>query len=207
MDPRRWGLLLALQTLGVLLAAAIEVHTPGELEAANGTDTRLKCTFSSSVPVSNKLYVEWTFTPEAGGASVQVFHYQEQPFLPESGTFRGRAVWDGNINRKDVSIMIRDLQHSDSGTFMCQVRNPPDVSGLAGEIQLRVVNKVTWSEMYILALAVGGACVVIIILVLVVVLTRYRMKSRKRSTEISMTENKEKEMVREKMMDSSDTGL
>ncbi|KAJ1189986.1 hypothetical protein NDU88_006727 [Pleurodeles waltl] len=207
MDLRPWGLLLALHSLGALFTAAIEVYTPAEVEAANGTDARLKCTFSSSVPVSDKLYVEWTFTPEAGGASVQVFHYQEQPFPPESGTFRGRAIWDGNINKNDVSIVIRDLEHSDSGTFMCQVRNAPDVSGLAGEIQLRVVNKVTWSEMYILALAVGGACVVIVILVLVVVLTRYRMKSRKRSTEISMTESKEKEMVSEKMMDSSDTDI
>ncbi|XP_069470549.1 myelin protein zero-like protein 2 [Ambystoma mexicanum] len=207
MDRQGAWVRLALLLFVVPLVGAIEVHTPKEVEAANGTDTRLKCTFTTSAGVTSMLAVTWTYKPQPDATSEQVFYYHEQPYPPVSGTFRGRAVWDGNINRNDASIVIRDLMHSDSGTFACQVKNPPDTSGLVGEIQLRVVDKVMWSEMLILGLAVGGACLVVLLLVMVVMLVRYRMKSKKRSTELSMEESKEKNMVLEKMLEPSDTGI
>lgn len=46
------------------LATAMEVHTSKEVDAVNGTNLRLKCTFSSSSPVSQHLSVTWNFQPE-----------------------------------------------------------------------------------------------------------------------------------------------
>lgn len=46
------------------LAAAVEVHTSKEVAAVNGTNLRLKCTFSSSSPISQHLSVTWNFQPE-----------------------------------------------------------------------------------------------------------------------------------------------
>lgn len=49
---------------GVYRALAIEVFTPKELTAVNGTDVRLKCTFESSQPVSeSSASVSWSFKP------------------------------------------------------------------------------------------------------------------------------------------------
>lgn len=49
---------------GVYRALAIEVFTPKELTAVNGTNVRLKCTFKSSHPVSeSKASVSWSFKP------------------------------------------------------------------------------------------------------------------------------------------------
>lgn len=42
----------------------MEVHTAKEVVAVNGTNQRLKCTFSSSSPVSQQLSVSWNFQPE-----------------------------------------------------------------------------------------------------------------------------------------------
>ncbi|ETE56042.1 Myelin protein zero-like protein 2, partial [Ophiophagus hannah] len=55
--------------LGLLSArlgpvAAMETFTPGSLEALNGTDVRLKCTFRSPVPAGPKLTVSWYFQSE-----------------------------------------------------------------------------------------------------------------------------------------------
>ena len=47
--------------------AAVEIYTPRVLEAVNGTDVRLKCTFSSFAPVGDALTVTWNFRPRDGG--------------------------------------------------------------------------------------------------------------------------------------------
>ena len=48
--------------------AAVEIYTSGVLEAVNGTDVRLKCTFSSFAPVGDALTVTWNFRPQDGGS-------------------------------------------------------------------------------------------------------------------------------------------
>lgn len=47
--------------------AAVEIYTSRVLEAVNGTDVRLKCTFSSFAPVGDALTVTWNFRPQDGG--------------------------------------------------------------------------------------------------------------------------------------------
>lgn len=61
------------------LAAAVEVHTAKEVVAVNGTNQRLKCTFSSSSPVSQQLSVSWNFQPEDLSAHEPV---SDTPVLP-----------------------------------------------------------------------------------------------------------------------------
>ncbi|XP_038610001.1 myelin protein zero-like protein 2 [Tachyglossus aculeatus] len=197
----------ALLLPGVWLAAvgpagAVEVYTSGALEAVNGTDVRLKCTFSSFLPVGSGLTVTWNFRPESGGPEEFVFYYHEQPYAPARGHFKGRVVWDGNINRNDVSIIVWHMQFDDNGTFTCQVKNPPDVDGLIGEIQLRVVQTVRFSEMYLLALAIGCACALMVILVIAVVLVQHFRKTRHQAHVVE-TESKEEEKLNQEKVSIS----
>ncbi|KAL8213018.1 UNVERIFIED_CONTAM: hypothetical protein K2H54_060188 [Gekko kuhli] len=53
--------------------------------------------------------------------------------------FRDRISWAGDLSKKDVSISIADIQFQDTGTYVCDVRNPPDIVATPGEIRLRVV--------------------------------------------------------------------
>jgi len=67
LTPRQeFSLPLTLAVLPTALwpAAAVEVHTSKEVNAVNGTNLRLKCTFSSSSPISQRLSVTWNFQPE-----------------------------------------------------------------------------------------------------------------------------------------------
>uniref|UniRef100_A0A803JAT9 Myelin protein P0 n=1 Tax=Xenopus tropicalis TaxID=8364 RepID=A0A803JAT9_XENTR len=174
-------------------ACSIEVITSKELEAINGTDTRLKCTFSSSAPVGDNVIIAWMFRPISGGDDQTIFYYHKNPYPPTDGHFQGRAVWDGNIMRNDASIVIRNIQSTDNGTYLCQVKNPPDVHVEMGEIQVRVVNKAKLSEIFVLALVIGVGSAVIILIVLAFVLCRYyRIKKIHRSTPVSVLECSEK---------------
>lgn len=71
----------------------------------------------------------------------QMFYYQEDPYPPEKGIFKGHVKWSGDIMRKDASITLTDVLPTFNGTYICQVVNPPDAHGSTGETILRVVNK------------------------------------------------------------------
>ncbi|KAM6295656.1 myelin protein zero-like protein 2 [Aegotheles albertisi] len=190
-------LFLGVQLRALWLAAAVEVHTAKEVHAVNGTNLRLKCTFSSSSPVSPDLSVTWNFQPEDLSSHEPVFYFLKEPYKLQAGRFKERVTWDGNIERNDVSIVIWNLQPTDNGTFTCQVMNPPDFYGAIGEVRLRVVQKVHFSEIHFLAVAVGSACVLMIIVVTVVIICRHRRKkAQEKKIEVSDTELREKENLK-----------
>ncbi|NXE56929.1 MPZL2 protein, partial [Casuarius casuarius] len=181
--------LLAVFPAALWPVAAVEVHTAKKVDAVNGTNLRLKCTFSSSSPISQQLSVIWNFQPEDQSSHEPVFYYLKEPYEMTTGRFKERVTWDGNIQRNDVSIVIWNLQPSDNGTFTCQVKNPPDVGGTVGEVRLRVVQKVHFSEIHFLAVAIGSACVLMIIVVIVVIFCRHhRKKQQEKRTEVADTE-------------------
>ncbi|NXY83041.1 MPZL2 protein, partial [Alcedo cyanopectus] len=170
-------------------AAAVEVYTSKEVHAVNGTNLRLKCTFSSSSPISQDLTVTWNFQPEDLSSHEPVFWYLKEPYELPTGRFKERVTWDGNIDRNDVSILIWNLQPTDNGTFTCQVKNPPDVYGKIGEVRLRVVQKVPFSEIHFLAVAIGSACVLMVIVVMVGIICRHRRnKAQDKRIEVADTE-------------------
>ncbi|KAJ7305373.1 hypothetical protein JRQ81_011326 [Phrynocephalus forsythii] len=192
--------LVLVLVLGLCPVAAIEIYTPGSLEALNGTDIRLKCTFHSQFPVGQKLTVSWNFQSQANGHVDFVLYYHEEPYLPTKGRFMGRVTWDGNVFKNDASIMVWNVNPRDNGTFQCQVKNPPDVDGAAGEVQLRVVLKVSFSEIHILALTIGAACALMIFIMVVIVIIRHRRRARQdKNLEMKLPENEKlKEVPEEK---------
>lgn len=64
-----------------------------------------------------------------------------QPYIDEVGTFKKRIQWVGDPHRKDGSIVIHNLDYGDSGTFTCDVKNPPDIVGKTSQVPLYVFEK------------------------------------------------------------------
>uniref|UniRef100_A0A669AZY6 Myelin protein zero like 2 n=1 Tax=Oreochromis niloticus TaxID=8128 RepID=A0A669AZY6_ORENI len=123
----------------MLQVSGMRIYTSEEVEAVNGTDVRLRCTFESSSPIKpDDVVITWTFRPLKGGPRQSVFYYQRKPFPPQEGLFRKRISWAGDIMGSDASIIIREVKFTYNGTYICQVKNPPDVHGPDGEIKLRV---------------------------------------------------------------------
>ncbi|XP_070808508.1 myelin protein zero-like protein 2 [Pituophis catenifer annectens] len=173
-----WGFFL----LALGPVAAMETFTSGTLEALNGTDVRLKCTFRSPVPVGPKLTVSWYFQSELKEPLEAVFYYNLEAYPSKSGRFLGRITWDGNVHKDDASVMLHNVSPKDNGTFQCHVKNPPDVDGVIGEIRLSIVLKRSFSEVHILFLTIGISCAAMVILVVVVVIWRHWRRTQQDKT-------------------------
>ncbi|NWJ05452.1 MPZL3 protein, partial [Crypturellus undulatus] len=92
-----------------------------------GEQVSLKCSFSSAAPITESLTLDWTYRPLSGGPMETIFHYQSVAYPTTVGKFKDRISWIGNIAKGDASIAIHSLVMSDNGTFICSVKNPPDV--------------------------------------------------------------------------------
>ncbi|XP_029303020.1 myelin protein zero-like protein 2 [Cottoperca gobio] len=170
--------LCGLAASGVLQVSGMRIYTAGDMEAVNGTDVRLKCTFQSTTAInSNAISVSWTFRSLITGNEETVFHYQQQPYAPLEGIFRKRVSWAGDIMGRDASIILQQVKFTYNGTYSCQVKNPPDVHGTVGKIRLRVVTTASFSELLLLAFAIGGGIAAVVIL-LIIILSCRRCKKR-----------------------------
>ncbi|XP_051933831.1 myelin protein zero-like protein 2 [Hippocampus zosterae] len=173
--------LCGLAVSGVLRVSGIRIYTSGDVEAVNGTDIRLKCTFDSSSNINpNTIIVSWSFRPLKPGREESVFHYQQKPYPPQEGIFRKRIIWAGDVMGQDASIIIREVKFTYNGTYTCQVKNPPDVHGSVGEIRLRVVTTASFSELLLLAFAIGGGITVVVLLLIIIVSCRRCKRKRQR---------------------------
>ncbi|XP_069890256.1 myelin protein zero-like protein 1 [Dipodomys merriami] len=141
---RRWlcsGLVAALWLLTARVSA-LEVYTPKEIYVANGTQGKLTCTFKSTNVTSRLTTVSWSFQPEGTDTTVSFFHYsQGQVYFGNYPPFKDRISWAGDLDKKDASINIENMQFIHNGTYICDVKNPPDIVVQPGHIRLYVVEK------------------------------------------------------------------
>lgn len=57
----------------MLQVGGIRIYTSGDVEAVNGTDVRLKCTFQSSSPINpSTIIISWSFRPLKPGREESV---------------------------------------------------------------------------------------------------------------------------------------
>lgn len=74
--------------------------------------------------------------------SLQFFHYsQGQVYVGDYPPFKDSISWAGNLDKADASINIENTQFSHNGTYICDVKNPPDIVVHPGYIRLYVVEK------------------------------------------------------------------
>ncbi|XP_076000301.1 myelin protein zero-like protein 2 [Genypterus blacodes] len=176
-------ILSGLAASGMLQVSGMRVYTSNEVEAVNGTDARLKCTFQSLASINtNTLTVSWTFRPIGPGHDESVFYYQQKPYPPVEGRFRKKVSWAGDIMGRDASIIIHQVKFIYNGTFTCHVKNPPDVHGNAGVVRLLVVTTASFSDLLILALAIGGG-IAFVVVILVIIVSCRRCKRKRQGQE------------------------
>uniref|UniRef100_A0A8C0T779 Ig-like domain-containing protein n=1 Tax=Canis lupus familiaris TaxID=9615 RepID=A0A8C0T779_CANLF len=131
------GLLLCAALLGfVCLGApglAVEVKVPVEpLSTPAGKSAELTCSYSTSV--GDNFALEWSFVQP--GKPVSEAH----PIDPAGSCSRRASLLQNPPTRGVATLKLTDVQPSDTGTYLCQVNNPPDfyTNGL-GLINLTVL--------------------------------------------------------------------
>ncbi|XP_030158444.2 myelin protein zero-like protein 1 [Lynx canadensis] len=141
---RRWLWSVLAAALGLLTTgtSALEVYTPKEIFVANGTQGKLTCKFKSTNTTGTLTSVSWSFQPEGTDTTVSFFHYSQGQVYPGNyPPFKDRISWAGDLDKKDASINIENMQFIHNGTYICDVKNPPDIVVQPGHIRLYVVEK------------------------------------------------------------------
>ncbi|KAK1800413.1 hypothetical protein P4O66_005646 [Electrophorus voltai] len=169
--------------VGMYPAATIEVYTKPEVFVENGTTGTLKCTFKSTEVISSQASVSWSFIPEGSPEStgVAIFYYSGGKAFPDNPQFKARVEWAGDLNHKDGSIRVTRMNFMDNGTYSCDVKNPPDISGKPSLTKLRVVMKEALpptSPAVIVGAVIGAIIGVVIIAVVAYLLLRLMQPPR-----------------------------
>ncbi|XP_068187059.1 myelin protein zero-like 1 like isoform X1 [Antennarius striatus] len=159
--------------LGASPSSALDIHADSEVVVQNGTTGVLHCSFKSSEVVGISTSVTWSFQSsqpdtQFSKAPYVIFYFFNGRSFPAQNEFKDRVQFVGDINKRDVSIQLSPAQFSDNGTFFCDVKNPPDVTGTPARTELRVVLKDSLPQTSTTVI-VGAVCGALFILVFIAV--------------------------------------
>ncbi|XP_025854778.2 V-set and immunoglobulin domain-containing protein 2 isoform X1 [Vulpes vulpes] len=139
------GLLLCAALLGfVCLGApglAVEVKVPVEpLSTPAGKSAELTCSYSTSV--GDNFALEWSFVQPGKPVSAAhpILYFTNGHLYPTGSKAKRASLLQNPPTRGVATLKLTDVQPSDTGTYLCQVNNPPDfyTNGL-GLINLTVL--------------------------------------------------------------------
>ncbi|XP_008827588.1 myelin protein zero-like protein 1 isoform X2 [Nannospalax galili] len=178
-----WSVLAAALWLLTARVSALEVYTPKELFVANGTQGKLTCTFKSANRTGGLTTVSWSFQPEGTDSTVSFFHYsQGQVYVGNYAPFKDRISWAGDLDKKDASINIENMQFKHNGTYICDVKNPPDIVVQPGHIRLYVVEKENLAvfPVWVVVGIVTAVVLGLTLLITMILAVLYRRRNSKR---------------------------
>ncbi|XP_037363795.1 V-set and immunoglobulin domain-containing protein 2 [Talpa occidentalis] len=133
--------------LGVLLVClsapllAVEVKVPAEpVSTPVGQTTELSCSYSTLV--GNSFALEWSFVQlgKPISASLPILYFTNGNLYPTGSKAKRASLLQNPPTGGVATLKLTNVQPSDTGTYLCQVNNPPDfyTNGL-GLINLTVL--------------------------------------------------------------------
>uniref|UniRef100_A0A4W5LJJ2 Ig-like domain-containing protein n=1 Tax=Hucho hucho TaxID=62062 RepID=A0A4W5LJJ2_9TELE len=158
---------------------AIVIYTGWERHALVGSDIRLSCSFFSWRWTSDDVTFSWSYRADGARDSIYVFHYTGgAPYVDNKGPFRDRLEFVGNPGRRDGSILLKNLDYGDNGTFTCDAKNPPDIVGRASSVRLLVFEKVPIQAGVITGAIIGAVLGLLVLVVVIYYLMRFLVARR-----------------------------
>uniref|UniRef100_H0V1S8 Sodium channel regulatory subunit beta-4 n=1 Tax=Cavia porcellus TaxID=10141 RepID=H0V1S8_CAVPO len=120
--------LLGLLLLPVSLSLEVSVGKATTIYAVNGTEILLPCTFSSCFGFED-LRFWWSYNSSDTSRILidgTVKNEKSDPKLKLKDDDRITLVGTTKEKKNNISILLRDLEFSDSGKYTCHVRNPKE---------------------------------------------------------------------------------
>nr|KAF6312365.1 V-set and immunoglobulin domain containing 2 [Pipistrellus kuhlii] len=110
-----------------LAGRAVEVQVPAEpLSAPKGRTAELTCTYSTSV--TDSFALEWSFVQPGKplSASMPILYFTGGQLYPTGSKAKRASLLQNPPTRGVATLKLADVHPSDTGTYLCQVNNPPD---------------------------------------------------------------------------------
>ncbi|XP_033959960.1 myelin protein P0 isoform X1 [Pseudochaenichthys georgianus] len=173
---------------------AISIYTGWERHALLGSDVHLSCSFFSWRGTSDDVTFSWTYRPDGSRDSISIFHYTSgQAYVDNKGPFRDRVEFVGNPGKRDGSILIKNLDYNDNGTFTCDAKNPPDIVGRPSSVRLLVFETVPIQAGVITGAIIGVVLGLLVLIVVIYYLMRFLVARRVFSLSVSKHGKKKRE--------------
>uniref|UniRef100_A0A3Q2SU00 Myelin protein zero n=1 Tax=Fundulus heteroclitus TaxID=8078 RepID=A0A3Q2SU00_FUNHE len=173
---------------------AISIYTGWERHALVGSDIRLSCSFFSWRFVSDDVSFTWIYRPDGSRETVSIAHYAGgEAYTDNKGRFKDRVEFVGNPKRRDGSILIKNLDFSDNGTFTCDAKNPPDIVGRPSSVRLLVFENLPIQAGVITGAIIGVVLGLLVLIVVIYYLMRFLVARRVFSLSVSKHGKKKKE--------------
>ncbi|KAG8522301.1 V-set and immunoglobulin domain-containing protein 2, partial [Galemys pyrenaicus] len=120
---------------------AVEVKVPAEpVSTPVGKTVELSCSYSTSV--GDSFALEWSFVQPGKpiSSSLPILYFTNGNLYPSGPKAKRASLLQNPPTRGVATLKLTDVQPSDTGTYLCQVNNPPDfyTNGL-GLINLTVL--------------------------------------------------------------------
>ncbi|XP_008274524.1 sodium channel regulatory subunit beta-3 [Stegastes partitus] len=102
------------------------VDVPSDTEAVLGKAMKLTCiSCMKREEIKPKTRVDWYYRPTTGeniiSGRTHIYRYENSAVVDVEGPFKGRLAWNGSQDLQDVSIVILNVNYSDSGVYECEV--------------------------------------------------------------------------------------
>ncbi|KAK2499450.1 hypothetical protein MC885_016723 [Smutsia gigantea] len=121
-----WKVFLILNCLAGQVSVVQVTIPESVVNVTVGSDVTLICTYTSTVATRDKLSIQWSFIHKKESLLISIY-YSEGGQATAIGQFKGRIV--GSNDQDNASITISHMQPADSGSYICDVNNPPDFVG------------------------------------------------------------------------------
>ncbi|KAF7656501.1 hypothetical protein LDENG_00040240 [Lucifuga dentata] len=178
--------------------SSMDVIVPTEINALNGTNVKISCQFNSCYKMDpSKFSMNWTYK-EKTNSTEEMFmtYYSKKGIVPPHSLqypdrFGDRVAFTGNLEIRDLSITLSDVQLEDQGFYTCSVKNPPDRNHGSAAIKLNVLTELTPPRDSTIAVAIGasvGGALALLILSMVVVKCLRRHRKQELMSEEKMEE-------------------
>uniref|UniRef100_A0A8C7C426 V-set and immunoglobulin domain containing 2 n=1 Tax=Neovison vison TaxID=452646 RepID=A0A8C7C426_NEOVI len=180
LGPILCGALLGFVCLGPGLA--VEVKVPAEpLSTPAGKTAELICSYSTSV--GDNFALEWSFV-QAGkpiSESHPILYFTNGHLYPTGSKAKRASLLQNPPTGGVATLKLTDVDPSDTGTYLCQVNNPPDfyTNGL-GLINLTVLDP---SKGRMAGAVIGVLLGVLFLSVAVFCLIKFQKERRKKPKE------------------------
>ncbi|KAM9441286.1 sodium channel, voltage-gated, type IV, beta b [Clarias gariepinus] len=163
-------LIVTFSLYGTLEALEMNTGKIPFIEAVNGSDVLLTCTYASCMGIEN-LYFKWEFNDN--GTMVKVMDSViplDKAELVNKKIYRERVEFVGSSKQNNVSIMIWNVTFEDAGQYTCFGKNPKELGKNHSAIftlyvvdELRVVDNTLTK---IIVSCVGGGIALLVIFML-----------------------------------------
>ncbi|CAL8350977.1 unnamed protein product [Lota lota] len=170
------------------------------VNALNGTSVKIPCTFNSCYKMDpNRFVMNWTYQETKNDTKEMFMKFDSKSkgmVLLRTDRFGDRVVFDGNLDKKDLSIKLLDVQVEDQGLYHCYIINHPDRIQGHGNITLYVVHELPPPRDSTIAVAIGasvGGVLALLILSMVVVKCLRHHKKQELISEEKMEEEEKLE--------------